>query len=581
MKKYNAVYRRLFIIYTAVLVVCVLTFDIYFTYYLKESKKLQSLYLNRRMIEDVEIQLIKNANSAERIMKGIYDQNFVANDLINLLNNDMTTYLKMKLDHLTTSELEFYNGIERYATQTFNTYKEVVNISFVSYSRQEMIKISSSGTMLTEPLERSFVEKLQNQSVLSNNGKIYYIKEISNPNDLKKEGLALITFNFVNIKEIIESYGSHALIIDPKGEVIYDSDSSDYDRNQLLEYVEKLSVEDKITIDNKTYLTNMLVDKLGNKVLGRVEYNKATNLTITYYAALIVLDLLVLGVSMLIIMSKLKNVNNKMNKIIVGMEEVKAGNLDVKIELSGENDELTFIAEQFNHMCIDLKRYIDQSYLAEMNKKEAELSKKEAEMSALQSKINPHFLYNTLESIRMKAIASGNRDVGRMLFLLGNLFRNQLKEDDIITIEKEINYCKEYLELFKYRYDDRFNYTVSCEEVVKNSNTIKFILQPLVENYIVHGIRREDDDNHLDIDVFKNGNNVTIIIKDNGIGIPLEKIKEINKKIKQKDFSGKSIGILNTHQRIIFRYGEEYGVKIDEEFKNGTKIIVIIPMREG
>ena len=276
---------------------------------------------------------------------------------------------------------------------------------------------------------------------------------------------------------------------------------------------------------------------------------------------------------------KLKNLSERMNKIITTMDQVKAGNLDVRIDITDDKDELNYIATQFNDMCIDLKNHIEISYLAEMNKKEAELSKKKAEMLSLQSKINPHFLYNTLESIRMKAIANGNRDVGRMLFLLGNLFRNQLKEDDVITIEKEINYCKEYLELFKFRYDDKFNYYINCEQELLNKEIIKFVLQPLAENYTVHGIRREDYDNELHIDISKNNDNIKIVIEDNGIGIDKNKINEINQKIKEKDFSGKSIGIANTHERIMLLYGEEYGVKVDEEFENGTRIILNIPMR--
>ena len=261
------------------------------------------------------------------------------------------------------------------------------------------------------------------------------------------------------------------------------------------------------------------------------------------------------------------------------MDEVKAGNLDIRINITDDKDELNYIATQFNNMCRDLKKYIEISYLAEMNKREAELSKKNAEMLSLQSKINPHFLYNTLESIRMKAISNGNREVGRMLFLLGNLFRNQLKEDDVITIGKEIIYCKEYLELFKFRYDDKFNYYIDCEEELLNKEIIKFILQPLVENYTVHGIRREDYDNELYIHIFKYDNNIKIVIEDNGIGIDKNRIIEINKRIREKDFSGKSIGIANTHERIMLLYGEGYGIRVDEEFESGTRIILDIPMR--
>lgn len=578
MKKYNTVYKRLFIIYTAILVTCVLSLDAYFIYYSKENIKSQKLYLNKKMIEDIELELIKNTNSVDRIVNGIYDQSFIATDLVNLLNNDSTTYLKMKLDYLAKSNLEFYNGIQRYVNQAFNTYRQIVSIKFLSYARQELIELDTDGTISKEVLDRNTVESMQNQKVISENGKISYIKEISNPVDLKKEGLILITYDSQVIDEIVQSYGDDAIIIDQYGKVIFDSDD-DYDRETLMRYIGKLSIGDKISLDGNIYYTNVIVDKLGNIILGRINSYEATKLPLTYYLMLIFIDILVVVVAIFIIHIKLKNLSERMNKIITTMDQVKAGNLDVRIDITDDKDELNYIATQFNDMCIDLKNHIEISYLAEMNKKEAELSKKKAEMLSLQSKINPHFLYNTLESIRMKAIANGNRDVGRMLFLLGNLFRNQLKEDDVITIEKEINYCKEYLELFKFRYDDKFNYYINCEQELLNKEIIKFVLQPLAENYTVHGIRREDYDNELHIDISKNNDNIKIVIEDNGIGIDKNKINEINQKIKEKDFSGKSIGIANTHERIMLLYGEEYGVKVDEEFENGTRIILNIPMR--
>ena len=578
MKKYNAVYKRLFIIYTAILVTCVLSLDAYFIYYSKENIKSQKLYLNKKMIEDIELELIKNTNSVDRIVNGIYDQSFIATDLVNLLNNDSTTYLKMKLDYLAKSNLEFYNGIQRYVNQAFNTYRQIVSIKFLSYARQELIELDTDGTISKEVLDRNTVESMQNQKVISENGKISYIKEISNPVDLKKEWLIIITYDSQVIDEIVQSYGDDAIIIDQYGKVIFDSDD-DYDRETLMRYIGKLSIGDKISLDGNIYYTNVIVDKLGNIILGRINSYEATKLPLTYYLMLIFIDILVVVVAIFIIHIKLKNLSERMNKIITTMDQVKAGNLDVRIDITDDKDELNYIATQFNDMCIDLKNHIEISYLAEMNKKEAELSKKKAEMLSLQSKINPHFLYNTLESIRMKAIANGNRDVGRMLFLLGNLFRNQLKEDDVITIEKEINYCKEYLELFKFRYDDKFNYYINCEQELLNKEIIKFVLQPLAENYTVHGIRREDYDNELHIDISKNNDNIKIVIEDNGIGIDKNKINEINQKIKEKDFSGKSIGIANTHERIMLLYGEEYGVKVDEEFENGTRIILNIPMR--
>lgn len=578
MKRHNEVYKRLFIIYIVILVTCVLALDVYFIYCSKENIKEQKLYLNKKMIEDIELELIKNNNSVDRIVNGIYDQSFIATDLVNLLNNDSTTYLKMKLDYLSQSDLEFYNGIQRYVIQAFDTYRQIVSIKFVSYSRKELININTSGSIRRWELDRSIVEKMQNQKIISKDDKISYIKEISNPIDLKKEGLILITYDNKIISEIVKSYGDNAVIIDQYGKVIFDSDD-DYDKERLLNYIGKLSIRDKISLDGNVYYTNVLIDKLGNIILGRINGYEATRLSLSYYVMLIFIDILVLVISISIIYFKLKNLSERMNNIITSMDEVKAGNLDIRINITDDKDELNYIATQFNNMCRDLKKYIEISYLAEMNKREAELSKKKAEMLSLQSKINPHFLYNTLESIRMRAISNGNREVGRMLFLLGNLFRNQLKEDDVITIGKEIIYCKEYLELFKFRYDDKFNYYIDCEEELLNKEIIKFVLQPLVENYTVHGIRREDYDNELYIHIFKYDNNIKIVIEDNGVGIDKNRIIEINKRIREKDFSGKSIGIANTHERIMLLYGEDYGVRVDEEFESGTRIILDIPMR--
>lgn len=578
--KYNDVYKRLFIIYTIVLLISIAALDIYFIYYSKSNLKEQQLYLNQKMIEDIELDLIKNSNSSERIINGIYNQEFIAEDVIRLLNNNLTSYLKSKLDYLSSSEQKFYNGVERYVSQVFSQYKELINIEFISYSRQESIKFDSNNVITTNNLEKTFVEYIQKQSIISSKNKISYVKEIRDINTLKTEGLMVLTYSTNNIRDIIDSYGYDAIIVNKNGEVIYDSEE-DYNQEKLLKYIQSTGLSSKgyIKLGKNTYDLNILMDKSGNIILGRVDRSKAVTLPINYYVTLIFIDILVILIAVFIIHLKMIRLSERMDKIIQAMSELKDGNLDVKIDIKEQKDELTLIAEQFNSMCVDLKSYIDISYLAEMKKKEAELTQKKAEMSALQSKINPHFLYNTLESIRMKAICSGDRDVGRMLYLLAKLFRSQLKEDEVITIGKEIQYCKDYLELFKYRYDDKLVYYIDYDEKLLDYSIIKFALQPIIENYIIHGIRREDYDNEVRIEIFEKNNCIRIVITDNGKGMRIDKIKEMNKKIYNRDFSGKSIGILNTNERILLQYGNGYGIYIDENFKKGTRIIYNLPMR--
>lgn len=199
---------------------------------------------------------------------------------------------------------------------------------------------------------------------------------------------------------------------------------------------------------------------------------------------------------------------------------------------------------------------------------------------ALQSQINPHFLYNTLESIRMKAICNGDIEVGRMLYILAFLFRNQLKENDIIPIKNEINYCQKYLEIFKFRYEEKFEFTINCPEEILDKQIIKFTLQPLIENYFVHAIKLENNDNRISINIKEKNNKIIIEIEDNWKGIEREKIKKLNRILSVRGNGGKSIGITNANERIGILYGEEYGIRILENIKVGTKIIVIIQKRE-
>ena len=231
-------------------------------------------------------------------------------------------------------------------------------------------------------------------------------------------------------------------------------------------------------------------------------------------------------------------------------------------------------------MCKRLKKYIERSYLSELNEKRAEVNQKKAELMALQSQINPHFLYNTLESIRMKAICNGDNDVGRMLYILAFLFRNQLKENDIISIKSEIDYCEKYLEIFKFRYEEKFEFTINCPDSLLDKQIIKFTLQPLIENYFVHGIRLENNDNKISINIQEKDNKIIIIIEDNGKGIEKEKIRKLNEILSLRVNGEKSIGIANANERIGILYGEQYGIRVLENKNIGTKIVVVIPMRE-
>ena len=230
-------------------------------------------------------------------------------------------------------------------------------------------------------------------------------------------------------------------------------------------------------------------------------------------------------------------------------------------------DQLTG-ADNFNRMCEDLDAYIKKSYLAE-------IEQKNAEMAALQSQINPHFLYNTLEAIRMKAICNGDREVGRMLYSMAAMFQSQLKAADIILLAQELHYSKKYMELFEFRYHDKFRWEVNCEERFLQVPVIKFVIQPVLENYFAHGIRLESDTNFIGITVRENGPFMEIDVTDNGRGMGKEQMEAKNAALEADEFdSHKSMGLSNVNRRLRAVYGSECGLLLSPGMDGGLMVTI-------
>nr|WP_274601613.1 sensor histidine kinase [Clostridium rhizosphaerae] len=286
----------------------------------------------------------------------------------------------------------------------------------------------------------------------------------------------------------------------------------------------------------------------------------------------IILAIILIIIAEAIVFVKIDSLSKRVNGITEAMKSVQEGNFKIEIKTGSEDDEFSMISKSFNDMCRQLNEYISRVYLSE-------IKQKNAEMLALQSQINPHFLYNTLESIRMKAVSIGEKDLGKMLYNLSALYRNMIKGKTFITIEQELEHCKMYLDLFKFRYEGKFNYCIDVSEELYSKEIIKFSLQPIIENFIVHGINLDRDDNYIVIYSEKDGQDAVIFIEDNGMGIEAEKVKSLNEKMENIE-TGDSIGLLNVNERIRLTYGEEYGLVVKGRKFMGTVVSIRIPIRE-
>ncbi|WP_250277847.1 sensor histidine kinase [[Clostridium] colinum] len=566
MKKRTIFYKKLMISYNVIIFSFILIINIVLFKNIQKKDNIYNQQINRRMVNNV----VKTFKDAEALISGfmfeLYSDNKIIEDTIFFLNNDLNTYTKNKLDKFCKSNDSYYKGIEYAIKNCFSRSNLIESIELVSYNNN-ISYLFDRQIKIKERYFSNISDEKFLQSVEEEEQEILYIRDINNPLNLKKEGIIIFKLDKLEIDKIIESYDKsfRILILQKNGLILYDSKS-----NYLKEQSNFLDVT-KILNANKN---NIITENISNDliVLGTFEN---INWILKYRQLIfyiIIVNLLFLVASQIFIFNRLKNLNNRLSIILDTMKSI---NIDDKLKriplnVQKEKDEISIICENFNKMCDNLEEYIDKYYIAQINEKKAE-------MKTLQSSINPHFLYNTLESIRMKAIINNDKEVAKMIYILAHIFRSQLKEKDIITIKSELEYCNKFLELYKFRYENKIIYNVKCEEELLNKEIIKFILQPLIENYFVHGIRLEKDDNKISIKISHTKEFINITIEDNGKGISKDKLEILKQKIENKENDQQMVGILNVNQRIKIKYGDKYGLYLESEEEKGTKITIKLP----
>lgn len=258
-------------------------------------------------------------------------------------------------------------------------------------------------------------------------------------------------------------------------------------------------------------------------------------------------------------------VTRRIVKIQKCMKEVENGNLNVNIPVDG-NDEISDLTRGFDAMVLRLDMLINEVY-------DSRLKEKEYEMKALQTQINPHFLYNTLSLINWKAIEADAVDISKITLALSSFYRTSLnKGKNVMSIKDEIDNMRSYLTIQQMMHDGDFDAVVDIEDGILQYNTLNLILQPLIENAIDHGIDLNTGVRGV-ITITGRGTEDEIIltVEDNGVGMT----KEQADKIITKDSKG--YGVRNVNERIKLYYGEQYELKIESEIGKGTKVIVHFP----
>lgn len=571
-------YKKIFLTYIVVIVGLIVGFDLYLINYAKSNSIDSRMHLAEWLALDICEVLKEIENSNRLIVNEMYYDPVLTKDIITFLEYETNDYLKNKLDLFSSSNNFTYSGIEKFVSRAFLGSDNIDQIVFISKSLEELRAFNEFNQIHMKKIKNYNEEIKLLPHIFFKENNLYFTNVINNPDTLAEEGKIIISYNLSNLNSIISNYGVNygISILDGTDQKIYTSkEGIDSISERQLSELKELSDYDSIDINRHT--TVFKVD-LSNNLMMIVEISLKNLLESqkVLYSSIFFLDFILIILSVVILKFRLDKLAKRLNQILKVMDKVKEGNFKSKIPTDNESDEISYISQYFNQMCVELDKYINKSYLAEVNQKKAE-------MIALQNQINPHFLYNTLECIRMKAICNGDKDVGNMLYNLSFLFRKQLKDSNLITIKSELEYCRRYMEIFEFRYREKFTFSINCSDELLDNEIIKFTLQPLIENYFIHGIKLEGTNNYIQINVIKEDHSIKILIDDNGKGISEDKLIEINENLSgelQENIDNQSIGIVNAHARIVGTYGKYYGIKVENN-DQGARIIVQIPVTRG
>ena len=310
------------------------------------------------------------------------------------------------------------------------------------------------------------------------------------------------------------------------------------------------------------------------------DYSSVSNIRhITFICVL--LGVLCLIVPFIMIMIYTQNFSKRFVTLRHAMHKVSVGDYKISQKLQG-NDELAEVYRDLQKMINSIVEMDKQIYSARIKEEKIKSHQQRIQYEMLASQINPHFLYNTLETIRMKALSVEDREVSNAIKLLGKALRHVLENSlKTVTLESELEYIKVYLQIQHIRFGDRIRYQIEVQESLdtKGYYLLPLLIQPIVENAFSHGIESQTSEGDLLINIYEEEEYLIISVRDNGQGMTKEELDLLIQHMKLKEISkGERIGLHNIYQRIKLFYGDEYGITITSEPLNGTVVKIRLPI---
>ena len=244
----------------------------------------------------------------------------------------------------------------------------------------------------------------------------------------------------------------------------------------------------------------------------------------------------------------------------------------------GREDEIGTVVQSLNHM-LDARQKMNQEIQESQRRMyEAEIAKKQLQVLAYRNQINPHFLYNTFECICSMALYYEVDDIAEITMALSKVFRFAVKGENIVSVEEEVSYIREYAKIIDYRFMGKIDVDIEMEDAVKEKRVIKLMLQPLVENAVFHGLEQKLEDGEVNVSIHMHGeDHIMFVVEDNGCGIEPARLVWMRDNLDSRPTGQKGIGVANIYQRLKLFYGDDVVFQIESRLGEGTRITIIIP----
>lgn len=410
--------------------------------------------------------------------------------------------------------------------------------------------------------------------------RIFFVRRLSSPDSYKPLGYFIMMADYSYFNSLLASseaqQGYSLILIAQDNTVLYQAGAG---FDGVLNYIEK-DILWKVDRETGVLYTRGEVTGSGWTLVAVQDLGVLFKDTIILRNTLLVITAMVVIIFALLSIAMAGDILKPVNRLIKSMKRVQSGETGVNVKVD-RFDELGYMSKTFNDMIRENEMLVRSIY-------RAEITKKDAELQALQAQINPHFLYNTLESISWRARLSGVSEISEMVEDLAEIMEAGIgKSEEFIPLATEIEYIQTYLRIMKCRFEERLKTSIKADEALLGYKVPKLLIQPLIENAIYHGIDKATKGGFVELRVKKENEYVLIEVVNSGKAISQNEIEEINLHLNMpsdeyffnlREHQRNNVGIENVNRRIKLYFGEEFGLKIEKDEKRHTLVTATLPL---